>query len=129
MKRSNESGFTLIELLIVVGIIVALAAAIVPQVVQFGETGTTAQRVTEKETIQTGFENMMAEKALTSLTANTGAAATAVGAWTAQPTGTNTVPLYSRYFQNASSTYFYCWGTDGRITFQRLTAAACDQDD
>ena len=129
MKQSNESGFTLIELLIVVGIIVALAAAIVPQVVQFGETRTTAQRVTEKETIQTGFENMMVEKAPTALTANTGVAATAVNGWTAQPTGTSTVPLYPGYFQNSTSTYFYCWGTDGRITFQRLTAAVCDQDD
>ena len=31
----SQGGFTLIELLVVVGIIVALAAVVVPQVVQF----------------------------------------------------------------------------------------------
>ncbi len=39
-KRSEEQkGFTLIELLVVVGIIVALAAVIVPLVIQFAGKG------------------------------------------------------------------------------------------
>jgi prepilin-type N-terminal cleavage/methylation domain-containing protein len=35
----SQGGFTLIELLVVVGIIVALAAVVVPQVVQFSARG------------------------------------------------------------------------------------------
>ena len=50
LGRGSESqkGFTLIELLVVVGIIVALAAVIVPLVVQFsgrGDAGAASRRV------------------------------------------------------------------------------------
>ena len=37
--RRGESGFTLVELLVVVGIIVALAAVIIPNVASFANRG------------------------------------------------------------------------------------------
>ncbi len=127
-KDSGESGFTLIELLIVVGIIVALAAAIVPQVVDFSDTGTTAQKTTENETVQAAFDLMMAEKGETAVVANTGSGVSGNNAWTALPTGaagTDVVALYSRYLKDATSTWFYCWDGGGQVTFQQTTKVAC----
>ena len=63
--RASESGFTLIEMLIVVGIIVALAAAIVPQVVQFGGKGEEGTKATELQTVQTAIDNAMAIAGIT----------------------------------------------------------------
>ena len=123
--HGSESGFTLIEMLIVVGIIVALAAAIVPQVVQFGGRGEDAQKTSEQEAIQVAIDAMLAET-LAGGVAITGA--NAVNDWTAypkNPTGqTKVLVLSPQYFRNASSTYYYCWDTDGLITKQVILSAA-----
>ena len=114
--RKDESGFTLIEMLIVVAIIVALAAAIVPQVVQFGDTGTKGEKVTENEAVETAMNAMLAETLAGTVTAVT---TVGVNDWSTKPAGgTKVVALFPRYFPNASSTYYYCYSSTGRLTKQ-----------
>ena len=113
--QRSESGFTLIEMLIVVGIIVALAAAIVPQVVSFSGKGEEGQKSSEQSTIQSAMDAMMAEQGITSVTPVEGG--TAVNDWTDNPDGTGALTL-DGYTSLTSSTWFYCYGSDGQITAQ-----------
>ena len=111
--RKSETGFTLIEMLIVVGIIVALAAAIVPQVVQFGGAGEEGQKASELSTIQTAMDAMMANNGLSSLTAET----TARKAWETYPTDAGAEKLYTGdYLRVTSTEWGYCWTTSGKVT-------------
>ncbi len=55
----GEKGFTLIELLVVVGIIVVLAAIIIPLVLQFANSGEQGARAGELDSIQTAIDAMM----------------------------------------------------------------------
>ena len=113
--RKNESGFTLIEMLIVVGIIVALAAAIVPEVVSFSGKGEEGQKSSEQSTVQSAMDAMMAEQGATTVTAVT---ANGINDWTANPGGTGVATL-DGYMSITISTWFYCYGTDGKITAQK----------
>jgi len=68
-KRSEEQkGFTLIELLVVVGIIVALAAVIVPLVIQFAGKGDEGAWATEAAVVQAAIDTMMADSTSLSVT-------------------------------------------------------------
>ncbi len=119
--RKSESGFTLIEMLIVVGIIVALAAAIVPQVVSFSGKGEEGKKTSEKSTVQSAMDAMMAEKGITTVTAVT---TNGINDWTANPAGTGAATL-DGYMAITSSEWFYCYDTAGKISNQLDTAAAC----
>ena len=57
----GQKGFTLIELLIVVGIIVALAAVIIPLVIQFADRGDEGAASAELATLQTSIDAMMTD--------------------------------------------------------------------
>ena len=128
MKWRNESGFTLIELLIVVGIVVALAEAVVPHLAQTSDAGAAVEKANEREAIQTAFENVMSEIFIPTIPQNTGQAKVAVNSWATQPTG-GKAPLYPRYFSHQTSTYFYCWASSGQITYQRTSPSVCLNDD
>ena len=58
----SEAGFTLVELLVVVGVIVALAAVIVPSVVKFSGKGDTGAQAAEGENVQAAMDTMLADK-------------------------------------------------------------------
>ncbi len=123
----DQKGFTLIEMLVVVGIIVALAAIIVPLVISFSGSGKEAAQEGERETLQTAIQTMMLDNDLTGVTAS---GATSVKALS---TGTQfhaSITL-ANYMDQASTQYCYQWGTDGRVTFQHdiTDAGACDATD
>ena len=113
--RASESGFTLIEMLIVVGIIVALAAAIVPQVVQFGGKGEEGTKATELQTVQTAIDNAMAIAGITVVDVQATNAPNF--SWTALPkVGATTYPLSPTHMRAATTTWGYCWTADGKAT-------------
>ena len=60
-RSEDQKGFTLIELLVVVGIIVALAAVIVPLVIQFAGKGDEGAWATEAAVVQAAVDTMMAD--------------------------------------------------------------------
>ena len=116
--HDSEAGFTLIEMLIVVGIIVALAAAIVPQVVQFGGRGETAQKESEKQTVQVAMDAMLADTLAGGVTASAGGG-NALNDFTVNPVGGTAVQtLNPNYFTISTTTYYYCWDSLGQITAQ-----------
>ena len=128
--RGSESGFTLIEMLIVVGIIVALAAAIVPQVVSFSGKGEEGQKTSEKATVAAAIEGMLADVGITSVAQTPGTANLAWGAaaifGSVQPATRTAVPLYPTYLSIQTTTYAYCFNSKGAITKQEDTAGgAC----
>ena len=117
----DQKGFTLIELLVVVGIIVALAAVIVPLVIQFSGRGDTGAQNAEWDSIQTAIDTMMADNGFT--TVNAGAAAAFI---TDSFDFDDTVATQnlSTYLRDASTAYCYTWAANGRILTQVSAAGS-----
>ena len=127
----DQKGFTLIEMLVVVGIIVALAAIIVPLVIAFSGEGEKAGREGERETMQTSIQSMMVKNNLSAVTASDN---------TTNPKGkklTNTGTDFHATFNlkdfmdQSASKYCYKWDTTGRVTYQYDvdgTAGACNTE-
>ena len=120
----DQKGFTLIEMLVVVGIIVALAAIIVPLVISFAGSGEDAAQKGEVETLQTAIQSLMVDNDLKVVTASTSGA----GGEKITSTGTqfHASITMAAYIDQASTQYCYQWGTDGRVTMQyNLVAGSC----
>ncbi len=110
-----ESGFTLVELLVVVAIIIALAAVIIPSVASFASKGDEGAKAAEMENIQTAMDTYMADNGTATVADNsTTATATMSGS-----------PDLSTYLRSSTTKYFYCWDTSGLVTSQKDSAVAC----
>ena len=121
----DQKGFTLIELLVVVGIIVALAAVIVPLVIQFSGRGDAGAASAEWDAIQSSIDTMMADTSMTTVTA--GAAAAFITDSIDFDAGAGTQNL-STYLRDPSTSYCYTWAATGRMLTQVAAAgspAAC----
>ena len=114
----DQRGFTLIEMLVVVGIIVALAAIIVPLVIAFTGEGEKASRDGELETMQTAIQSMMVKHNLAKVTPSNDTA-NAKGKQVPN-TGTDFDSKYNLkdFMDQSASKYCYKWDDKGRITFQ-----------
>ena len=111
----NQQGFTLVEMLVVIGIIVALAAVIVPLVIQFAGEGAEAAENAEWDAVQTSIDTMMADKELMAVSASS--ASTRISDtldWDAG-SGTQTMAEYTR---DPNTNFCYQWATTGRLTAQ-----------
>ena len=121
----DQKGFTLIELLVVVGIIVALAAVIVPMVIQFSGRGDEGAARAEWDSIQSAIDTMMADNTLTAVTA--GSSAVFITDSFDFDAGSGTQNL-STYLRDSSTAYCYTWAASGRVLTQVAAAgspAAC----
>ena len=63
-----ESGFTLVEMMAVVGIIAVLAAVIIPNIGKFIGSGIQGAKDVEWESVQSGFELMVTDRAVVTVT-------------------------------------------------------------
>ncbi len=108
----SERGFTLIEMLVVIGIIVALAAVIVPTVIKFTSEGETGAKNAEWDAVQASFDVMMADQKIALLTGD------AVSKKVTDSLDLIGGQTLSGYLRDASTTYCYTWDTSGKILAQ-----------
>jgi type II secretory pathway pseudopilin PulG len=117
-------------MIVVVGIIAVLAAVIVPNIGRFIGSGEAGAKAAESESVQTAMNAMMADRAITAVTAS---AITATKEWVALPAGADACPLGANavsgcpatgYLQAPDTIYFYCWDALGQIKKQFETSEA-----
>ena len=113
----DQRGFTLIEMLVVVGIIVALAAIIVPLVIAFSGEGEKASREGERETLQTAIQSMMVKHDLASVIKSKDADTLGIKV---SNSGADFHATYNLkdHIDQATTKYCYRWDKTGRITYQ-----------
>ncbi len=133
--RKNQAGFTLVELLVVVGIIVALGAVIVPNVIQFAGEGTAGAQASEAASLQTALDTYMADQ-IPPLTLLPPGDFPVPGTGTAvqdfEAAGAVAILDLLAYLRdgNTASTdittqFFYCWNDTGLITAQGTSGILC----
>lgn len=128
--RKSETGFTLVELLVVVGIIVALAAVIIPNVARFTSKGAEGAYEAEAQNVQTAFDTLMADAGIGAIDASV-ALSPVVNDFSALPLVGGVAPQVSGlpvtltdYLRGNPTNNFYCWGPDGLISSDPLWIAA-----
>ena len=102
----GQRGFTLVELLVVIGIIGALAAVVIPNVSRFAGSGDIAANETEVQTVQAAIDLYMAD---------TGSTAVPVQLATNDMT-TSTPPLNPDYLRQTTTRCSYAWVATGVVT-------------
>lgn len=123
-RLKGETGFTLVELLVVVGIIVALAAVIIPNVARFSSKGTEGAKSAENENVQTAMDTLLADEGVSVVLAATSSAAS-INVWTVLPLYTGGSESLDNYLRATTTVYYYCWDSSAKVTFQYETAVNC----
>ncbi len=75
----------------------------------------------EREWVEAAMIAMMVDKEVGNVIPNT----SSTNAWSENPGGTGTAPLYPTYLQETNTTCFYCWDSSGNITRQDKFSATC----
>ncbi len=110
-----QRGFTLIELLVVVGIIVVLAAVVVPQVARFSDRGGQGASGAEWDAIQSAIETLISDQELT--TAAAGAAAAFITDSIDFDAGSGVQNL-ANYMRDTTTSHCYTWNATGQLLTQ-----------
>ncbi len=110
-----ESGFTLVELLVVVAIIIALAAVIIPSVASFASKGDEGAKAAERDNVQTAIDTFMADTGASTVAPRDLNTLSSTDDFSTA--GTNSLDL-STYLRGASTEYAYCWSDTGLVTAQ-----------
>ena len=120
-KTNKNRDSLLLELLVLIGIIVALAAITVPLATKFAGKGDEGALEAETQTVQTAMDTMMANKGITTVTANDKeTTSNGQNTWTALPAGTGASTL-DAYLKKNATKFFYCWDTSGNVYAQNST--------
>lgn len=114
-RSEDQQGFTLIELLVVIGIIVALAAVMVPMIIQFSGEGAEAAENREWDTVQTLIDLMMADNEMTSVTPSGGVTRISDTFDWNSGAGTQALATYTR---DTFTGFCYTWTGNGSLTAQ-----------
>ncbi len=113
--RMNEAGFTLAELLVVVGIVVGLAAVILPNVGRFAGEGARGASATEHSSVQTAMDAFASDTGIDIDPQGTNIDVLTTG--TISTLGNSNLFGYLRLPNLATQTSdCYTWDTDGTIT-------------
>ncbi len=121
----NQKGFTLVELLVVVAIIVALAAVVVPLTIQFASKGQEGASAGELDTVQTAMDAAMASELVLVLTKTDMSTSDFDGIPAQLTNGTGGLGAYMRKTQ---TTYQYCWDITGLVTHPTDPPTSAEDD-
>lgn len=119
----NRAGFTLVEMLVVVAIIVALAAVIVPTVTVFLSKGEEGAQKAELESIQTAMDALMASNGILTVTVPLEPYTNDLTEIIVEIDGVG--DSLSTYFKETTSIYCYAWTTEGLVTQKATDPAVC----
>ena len=109
----SQAGFTLAELLVVVGILVGLAAVILPNIGRFTNSGDQGASATEAATVQTAIDTYLADPLTPFVVAATA-------------TNTNDLSTFGNYMRATTTSDYYCWNASGGVTMATSTSGlAC----
>ncbi|MBI4307126.1 MAG: type II secretion system protein [Chloroflexi bacterium] len=103
----GQRGFTLVELVVVLGIMAALAAVVIPVVARFAGSGDAEANSTERDMVQSAMDLYMADNDVTAVTAN---------AVDTDNFATSNPVLYPNYMRSNPTKCQYTWVVDGTIT-------------
>jgi type IV pilus assembly protein PilA len=117
MTKANQKGFTLVELLVVIGIIGALAAVVIPNVSRFVGSGDAEANTAESETVQLALTVLMTELELPAVSASPVGGLSDFSSYDLD-TGPATVTLFPDYLRPNPAKCAYEWDTDGQLTAQ-----------
>ena len=106
--KHGQRGFTLVELLVVIGILAALAAVVVPNVGRFAGSGDQAANDTEGATVQAAMDLYMADTSSLTVAAN---ALVETNDFVA-----STPALSPGYLRQNPTKCSYLWDVDGLVT-------------
>ena len=110
----EQSGISPIEILMVLGVIVALAAAMVPLMVGMTSGGAVGTRNAERSAVQLSMDAMLADVRQGTVDAQNSPTAS----FSSLPTGAAGIAPLSGYLPSSTTTYCYTWDTTGRVLTQ-----------